>query len=168
MASINTKRIFCLKTKIVAVHFIPVELLLILSFSRHPKSGVKISSQLKIGLSCLYFQPRAIRQNRTWATTTPSKNLQKVKKSLFIKIVKFPNRVARWFIFKPKITIWVNFGGLCVCKMFLNILWPFWISYGHCVEFVVIWYIFPIIWQPCFPSLKRTQVRVETYCANKV
>jgi hypothetical protein len=22
------------------------------------------------------------------------------------------NRVARWYLFKPKITIWVNFGGL--------------------------------------------------------
>jgi hypothetical protein len=23
------------------------------------------------------------------------------------------NRVARWFVFKPKIPIWVNFGGFC-------------------------------------------------------
>jgi hypothetical protein len=22
-------------------------------------------------------------------------------------------RVARWFVFKPKIEIWVNFGGSC-------------------------------------------------------
>jgi hypothetical protein len=27
------------------------------------------------------------------------------------KIMKVCNRVARWFIFKPKILIWVNFGG---------------------------------------------------------
>jgi hypothetical protein len=24
-----------------------------------------------------------------------------------------PTRVARWFVFKPKIPIWVNFGGSC-------------------------------------------------------
>jgi hypothetical protein len=23
------------------------------------------------------------------------------------------DRVARWFVFKPKIQIWVNFGGSC-------------------------------------------------------
>jgi hypothetical protein len=31
-----------------------------------------------------------------------------------------PFRVARWFIFKPKIPIWVNFGGTFgVWKMFI-------------------------------------------------
>jgi hypothetical protein len=25
-------------------------------------------------------------------------------------------RVARWFVFKPKIPIWVNFGGSCYAK----------------------------------------------------
>jgi hypothetical protein len=24
---------------------------------------------------------------------------------------RVPSRVARWFLFKPKIPIWVNFGG---------------------------------------------------------
>jgi hypothetical protein len=27
------------------------------------------------------------------------------------RVFAFPNRVARWFHFKPKIPIWVNFGG---------------------------------------------------------
>jgi hypothetical protein len=40
-------------------------------------------------------------------------------------------RVARWFVFKPKIPIWVNFGG------------KFWQSdylfYGHLECFVEIW-----------------------------
>jgi hypothetical protein len=27
------------------------------------------------------------------------------------KTPALPNRVARWFVFKPKIPIWVNFGG---------------------------------------------------------
>jgi thiol-disulfide isomerase/thioredoxin len=33
-------------------------------------------------------------------------------------------RVARWFILKPKVPIWVNFGGPWIgkCKY---ILWPF-------------------------------------------
>jgi hypothetical protein len=25
-------------------------------------------------------------------------------------------RVARWFVFKPKIPIWVNFGGSCYVR----------------------------------------------------
>jgi hypothetical protein len=55
-------------------------------------------------------------------------------------------RVARWYIFKPKIPIWVYLGGPWngKCWYFLviwNILQPFVISYGHLVHFVVIWYI---------------------------
>jgi hypothetical protein len=33
------------------------------------------------------------------------------------------NRVARWYIFKPKIPIWVNFVGSCNGRR-LYILWP--------------------------------------------
>jgi hypothetical protein len=43
-------------------------------------------------------------------------------------------RVARWYIFKPKIPIWVNFGGPWNRKD-LYILWPFGIYYGHLVYF---------------------------------
>jgi hypothetical protein len=32
------------------------------------------------------------------------------KHSLFVELVA---RVAGWFVFKPKIEIWVNFGGPC-------------------------------------------------------
>jgi hypothetical protein len=56
--------------------------------------------------------------------------------STFYIIVQ--SRVARWFIFKAKIPIWVNFGGPYVdWKMFIyfmdiwNILWTFGIFYGH-------------------------------------
>jgi hypothetical protein len=28
-----------------------------------------------------------------------------------LTFLKGPTRVARWFVFKPKIPIWVNFGG---------------------------------------------------------
>jgi hypothetical protein len=41
-------------------------------------------------------------------------------------------------VFKPKITIWVNFGGLKKGK-YWHILCPFGIYYGHLVYFIVIW-----------------------------
>jgi hypothetical protein len=51
------------------------------------------------------------------------------------------SRVARWYIFKPKIPIWVKFGGCCDV-IFWYILWPFGLClcYGHLVYFVAIWY----------------------------
>jgi hypothetical protein len=66
-----------------------------------------------------------------------------------------PRRVARWFVFKPKIPIWVDFGGSCYGKSWY-ILLPFGLFYchwkyliGHLVDFVVIWYFGPKkIWQP--------------------
>jgi hypothetical protein len=61
-------------------------------------------------------------------------------------------RVARWFVFRPKIPIRVNFGGPNIdWKMLIyfmaiwNILWPFVIFYDHLVHFVFIWYIFPFL-----------------------
>jgi hypothetical protein len=51
------------------------------------------------------------------------------------------SRVARWFVFKPKIPIWVNFGGSCYEKSWF-ILWPFGLFYGHWKYFMAIWYIF--------------------------
>jgi hypothetical protein len=45
-------------------------------------------------------------------------------------------RVARWFIFKPKILIWVRFVGVLQWKMLV-----YFMSYSHMVLFVVIWYI---------------------------
>jgi hypothetical protein len=58
------------------------------------------------------------------------------------------SRVARWHIFKPKIPIWVNFGGSCnvryisillVHSVYFTdiwyILWPFGIFYGCLVYF---------------------------------
>jgi hypothetical protein len=34
-------------------------------------------------------------------------------------------RVARWYVFRPKIPIWINFGGSCKGWCWY-ILWPFW------------------------------------------
>jgi hypothetical protein len=50
------------------------------------------------------------------------------------------NRVARWYIFNPKILIWVNFGGSCNGRCWY-ILWPFGQFYGHLVYFRALWYI---------------------------
>jgi hypothetical protein len=74
-------------------------------------------------------------------------------------------RVARWFIFNPKIQIWVNFGGCwngkCWNIMYMaiwNILrtfgifyvWPFGTFCVDLVHFFRFWYHAPwIIWQPC-------------------
>jgi hypothetical protein len=49
-------------------------------------------------------------------------------------------RVARWFLFKPKLPIWVNFGGPQIGKCWY-ILWPFGIYYWHLGCFMTIWYI---------------------------
>jgi hypothetical protein len=53
-------------------------------------------------------------------------------------------RVARWFVFKPKIQIWVNFGGSCSgwCWYILRTLGPF---YGFLLYIMEIWYIVPVL-----------------------
>jgi hypothetical protein len=48
-------------------------------------------------------------------------------------------RVARWYIFLPKIPIWVTLGemnGKC-----WYILWPFGIFYGKLIYKMAFWYI---------------------------
>jgi hypothetical protein len=53
-------------------------------------------------------------------------------------------RVARWFVFKPKIQIWVTFGVPWIGKCWY-VLWPFGIFHDLLVHFVFIWYIFPVL-----------------------
>jgi hypothetical protein len=59
--------------------------------------------------------------------------------------------VARWFVFVPKIPIWVYYGGPLELKMlvyfmtFRNILRPLGLFHFRLVQFVVIWYIFPVL-----------------------
>jgi hypothetical protein len=50
------------------------------------------------------------------------------------------DRVARWYIFKPKIPIWVNLGGPRNGKLW-DILFPFAMYWGHLVYLRAIWYI---------------------------
>jgi hypothetical protein len=73
-------------------------------------------------------------------------------------VIMLLTRVARWFVSKPKIPNWVNFGWPYVDWKCLNILWPFGIFYGdlgyftydHLVHFSRFWYHVPRkIWQPC-------------------
>jgi hypothetical protein len=45
--------------------------------------------------------------------------------------------VARWFVFKPKIPIWVNYGGPYSGKC-RSILWSFGIFYSHLGYFMAI------------------------------
>jgi hypothetical protein len=54
---------------------------------------------------------------------------------------KQSTRVARWYIFIPKMPIWVYSEGLGTgcCTYFLAI----WYIFGEFGNFVVIWYIFP-------------------------
>jgi hypothetical protein len=62
------------------------------------------------------------------------------------QILGLANRVARWYIFKPKIPTWVNFGILAMKDVgkfqgHLVMLLPFGIFYCHLVYFKSIWYI---------------------------
>jgi hypothetical protein len=76
----------------------------------------------------------------------------------------FTDRVARWFVFDPKIPILVKFGGFWNKKC-SYILWSFGIFYVYLVKSMAFWYSlwsFDIflrfgmfgprkIWQPCSP-----------------
>jgi hypothetical protein len=60
----------------------------------------------------------------------------------------FCDRVARWYIFKPKIPISVNFGRFWNGKNWYTYFMPIWsifrpfdIFYAHLVNFPAIWYI---------------------------
>jgi hypothetical protein len=100
----------------------------------------------------------------------------------------FGTGVARWHIFKPKIPIWVNFGGTCngrcLYTYFMSIwsiFWPFGILCGHLVYFTydVFWNIFsrfgmlykeksgnPVQDHCGLHRSKKPEERIATYLAN--
>jgi hypothetical protein len=71
----------------------------------------------------------------TWQLNSESKSCISRKQAARTQI-----RVARWFVFKPKIPIWVNFGGPCNWRC-CYILGTLGLIYGQLVYFKVIWYI---------------------------
>jgi hypothetical protein len=93
----------------------------------------------------------------------PPKVLAQMSPKMSAGLLGEPDRVARWYIFIPKIPIWVYFGGPWIGKCW-HILLPFGIFYGHLVYFMTIWYILWLfgiyflsfgsctkkIWQPRF------------------
>jgi hypothetical protein len=50
------------------------------------------------------------------------------------------NRVARWLFFKPKIQIWVTFGGSCNERCWYR-LWTFGLFNSHLTYLMDYWYI---------------------------
>jgi hypothetical protein len=65
------------------------------------------------------------------------RKLSKIAENCDHNIDPSNKRVARWHIFKPKILIWVSFGGTCNGSGWY-ILWPLGLFYGHLVYFVPI------------------------------
>jgi hypothetical protein len=60
-----------------------------------------------------------------------------LKMTYFATISCVLARDARWFVFKPKIPIWVNFGGYCNEKSW-SILQPLEISFGIHIVFPIL------------------------------
>jgi hypothetical protein len=69
--------------------------------------------------------------------------LERRRKSLMKRVMRaLVARVARWFIFKPKIQIWVNFGGPWKMMIYFTAIWNILqtsgIFYNPLVHFVFI------------------------------
>jgi hypothetical protein len=63
---------------------------------------------------------------------------QEVENLFAMALENVLSRVARWFIFKPKIPNWAHFGGLLTRK-YLYILLPFGIFYEQLGYFMNNW-----------------------------
>jgi hypothetical protein len=68
--------------------------------------------------------------------TSLQKNVSFLSPELICTVL---GRVARWFVFKPKIQIWVNFGGSCDGRWWY-ILWTLGPFYGLLLYFMDLWY----------------------------
>jgi hypothetical protein len=81
-------------------------------------------------------------------------------------------RVARWFVFQPKIPIWVNFGGPKNRKCWY-ILRSFGIFYGQCcgnlVHFPSFWYIVSRkTWRPWWATRSKNVAFRHMCCYTHV
>jgi hypothetical protein len=85
------------------------------------------------------------------------------------KVCNVRIRVARWYIFKPKIPIWVNFGGSSMDDVGILYVRQFDLFYdilvycGHLVYFMIVWYIYPILGSLC----KRRLLMFQFYFLNQ-
>jgi hypothetical protein len=76
----------------------------------------KKSAKLVITYLCTTSTPKFSLRNLVltlWFAETQMSRIEKKAPSIFSKQSKSFNdtRVARWFLFKPKIPVWVYFGG---------------------------------------------------------
>jgi hypothetical protein len=118
------------------------------------RQGVSFLGKRRRALSKIYLKciDCLFAEQKIKASTARLKNWE--IKPLYLDVPH--TRVARWYIFKPKIPIWVNFGGSCNGRCLhiiwpfgipilwpfgIPILWPFGIFYGHLVYFMAIWSI---------------------------
>jgi hypothetical protein len=106
----------------------------------------------------------------------------KIKSDVWLKKNgQVATRVARRYFFKPKIPIWVNFGGPWNGKCW-SILWPFGIYYGNSVYFMAIWWVscnlvyFPLfwyivsrkIWQPWTSNRPQNSIKLLLVCRDQL
>jgi hypothetical protein len=83
---------------------------------------------------------------KVWAEPENDTSLGSNYKLIWNMKLRFSVRVARWYIFKQKIQIWVNFGGSCNWRCWYiscsfgrsSDIWYTYIFYGHLVCFLVI------------------------------
>jgi hypothetical protein len=114
----------------------------------HQLSVISFSSKIP----CMkdIFQSQQIRKNRTWIATS-----KKEAKSESVAWIWWRteeqnwwdiNMVARCYIFKQKISIWVNFGVPCSVS-YSYILRPFGLFYCHLLYFKAIYRVhFVVFW----------------------
>jgi hypothetical protein len=114
-----------------------------------------VSGNATYKLTCVRLHGLESRERKfiAWGNSsrksTISNGLQKSEREHLEKDFFAPgSRVARWHIFKPKILIWVTFGGSCTERCWYNIC-PFGLFYSHTVYFAAIWYILWLFWYIC-------------------
>jgi hypothetical protein len=102
--------------------------------------------------------------------------------SAFETAIAIRSRVARWFVFKPKIQICVNFRGSCNGRCWyilwtlgtvFYILWTFGIVRGNLVYIFLSWYFVPRkFWQPwlrCINlQISRTTTETSLRCSAEI
>jgi hypothetical protein len=94
----------------------------VIIFARKVKYFVsKMSKNRRIPLqdtntAQFYLLNNDLRTRKKSVSQSPDRSAAMVNKNALIAVKQWPLQctgVARWFIFKPKITIWVNFGRPC-------------------------------------------------------